>query len=152
MITVTQSELDIAQLEALGQPEPVEDPTDYRGHVVLKPWGREYEVYRDAGQSIWRLELLPNSETSMHCHIGKTTILIVHSGVVDFSTLSKRFTMCSGGIIVIEKGVFHKTETKSGATIFEIESPASKADLVRLADRYGRQGQGYEIPQSNQFP
>jgi hypothetical protein len=47
---------------------------------------------------------------------------------------------------MIRQGLFHSTKatSKNGAFIFEIETPADKHDLVRLEDKYGREGKPYE--------
>ena len=47
---------------------------------------------------------------------------------------------------MIDKGVFHQTTatSNSGAFLMEIETPVNKRDLVRLKDKYGREGEGYE--------
>ena len=47
---------------------------------------------------------------------------------------------------MIDKGVFHQTTAISpkGAFLMEIETPVNKRDLVRLKDKYGREGEGYE--------
>lgn len=143
MITIAPTDLDRERLAAASRPAQ-QPPVDYRGVTVQKPWGFEHEVYRNAELSVWRLQLSAKSETSMHCHPGKTTLLFVADGEVVFSTLQERFTMRAGDALVIEKGAFHKTETLAGAVLFELESPPNKHDLVRIADRYGRQGKGYE--------
>ena len=47
---------------------------------------------------------------------------------------------------MIRKGLFHSTKATSenGAFVFEIETPIDKHDLVRLEDKYGREGKPYE--------
>ncbi len=115
----------------------------YSAGVVTKPWGCEYEVSRNATESVWNLHLLANAETSMHCHLEKDTLLIVTSGEVEFSTLGMTLNLGIGARILIDRGVFHRTATRTGAMLVEIESPPNKADLVRLSDKYGREGKGY---------
>mgnify|MGYP003339605059 CR=1 FL=1 len=48
--------------------------------------------------------------------------------------------------ISIRKGFFHSTKSISseGTSLFEIESPNDKLDLVRFKDNYGREGKPYE--------
>tara|TARA_R110000824_G_scaffold119818_1_gene274197 strand:+ start:11804 stop:12286 length:483 start_codon:yes stop_codon:yes gene_type:complete len=48
--------------------------------------------------------------------------------------------------IMIRKGLFHSTKaiSKSGVSLFEVETPVDKFDLVRLKDSYGREGKPYE--------
>jgi hypothetical protein len=47
---------------------------------------------------------------------------------------------------MIRKGLFHSTKaiSENGAFVFEIETPVEKHDLVRLEDKYGREGKPYE--------
>ena len=47
---------------------------------------------------------------------------------------------------MIRKGLFHSTKaiSEEGANIFEIETPKIKHDIVRLEDKYGREGKPYE--------
>lgn len=143
MITIFPTELDRANLEAHSVEPPAEEVVHYDGQIIIKPWGREWQIYRNAQFSIWRLELSPISETSMHAHPSKVTILSVVEGQITFSTLDKRFPLLTGEVVVIEKGVFHKSETVGGAIVMEIESPPNKHDLIRIADKYGREGCGY---------
>ena len=122
-----------------------DDGTKFDGIKVIKPWGCEIENYRDENFSVWWLKLYEGKETSMHCHPNKSTCLIIVSGRVIFSTLTGEHDLTVGDIMVIEKGAFHKTASSNGAaSLFEIESPPNKKDLIRLSDSYGR-GQGYEI-------
>lgn len=116
--------------------------TNWLGKIVPKPWGEEVEVYRSGLVSIWRLTLNPGCETSMHCHPGKETVLIVESGEAIVETLGGFQEVKAGEMTHIQRGAFHRTRTNIGAMVIEIESPANKRDLVRLNDKYGR-GQGY---------
>lgn len=135
-----QALADLGTLKPLASAEVAH----YSSGVVQKPWGCEYEVSRNATESVWNLHLLANAETSMHCHLEKDTMLIVTSGEVEFSTLGLTVTLGIGARVMIERGVFHRTATRNGAMLVEIESPPNKADLVRLSDKYGREGKGYE--------
>lgn len=120
------------------------DTRDYSHLIIEKPWGREFQVAATDKYSVWRMELNPDSETSMHCHVGKDTLLIVFEGSIEFSTLEDTIHMNTGDQVEIEKGAFHKSATKTGAVLLEIERPPNKHDLIRLSDKYGRQGKGYE--------
>ena len=144
MISVAQSDADRARLAAAGDQDLRDDGTDYAGLVVTKPWGSEWQVFCNAEFSAWRLNINAVAETSMHCHPNKTTVLFVAEGEVEVSTLGKRFNMVAGNSLVIEPGVFHRTASVAGAVVMELESPTNKRDLVRIDDRYGRAGTGYE--------
>lgn len=54
---------------------------------------------------------------------------------------------------MIRKGLFHSTKATSegGISLFEIETPVDKFDLVRLRDSYGREGKPYEDV-SHEYP
>lgn len=146
VIVIERTDADREALGAMAvKPEDLaDDGRDYRGVVVAKPWGHEVEFYRSCTASFWRLSLKAGSETSMHCHPGKRTVLIVEEGEAVLFTLVRQYRLHPGDFVHIEAGAFHRTMTESGATLIEVESPPNKRDLVRYQDRYGRQGQGYE--------
>lgn len=56
------------------------------------------------------------------------------------------YLVSAGDVVFIPKGVFHNTENIGDSTLdlVEVETPRNKFDLVRLRDRYGRSGTGYE--------
>ena len=93
---------------------------------------------------MWRLHILAGKETSMHCHPGKWTALIVEDGLCTLETLRSTYPLKAGDMVHIERGAFHRTRTESGVILIEIETPPMKCDLVRLEDRYGRAGMAYE--------
>ena len=142
MLLVLPSEADRRALESI--PVRPTTPKDYSGVVVKKPWGHEQQIFANHHFSIWRLDLYANSETSMHCHRNKTTTIMVGDGSIVFSTLTEAHILAKGDGAIVHPGVFHRSATIQGAILFETESPADKDDLVRLRDKYGREGQGYE--------
>ena len=146
MIVVRCSDLDRDALaRTLYDPEDLKDDgTNYLGVRITKPWGHEVERFCNDDISVWFLNVRPDCETSLHCHIDKTTLLFVLSGKGTLLTLDKTYGMSEGGIFVIEKGAFHRTRADSnGLMLYELEHPVNKRDLVRLEDKYHR-GQGYE--------
>lgn len=133
----------VAYGEANVSPENLKDDgTDWTGIEVPKPWGSEREVYKEGAISIWRLVLDAGAETSMHAHPNKETVLAVQSGECLFETYSGESILRAGDMVLIKAGAFHRTKTKDGAVVIEMESPPNKNDLVRIDDKYGR-GQGY---------
>ncbi len=118
----------------------------YEKTVVSKPWGYEYLVYQNEKVALWFLYIGHNQQTSMHCHPNKTTGLIVLDGEAEISFLGNSFKCGPISKTMIRKGLFHSTKATSenGACVFEIETPVDKHDLVRLEDKYGRQGKPYE--------
>ncbi|MBH09567.1 MAG: hypothetical protein CMG74_04285 [Candidatus Marinimicrobia bacterium] len=128
----------------------------YEKTIVSKPWGYEYLVYQNNNIALWYLHIGSGHQTSMHCHPNKTTGLIVLDGEVEISFLGNSFLSKPVSKTMIRKGLFHSTKAISvnGAHIFEIETPVDKHDLVRLEDKYGREGAPYEdstfeVPKKN---
>lgn len=123
-----------------------DDHYDYSKVVVKKPWGYEYLIFANDEIAVWVLYLKSGAQTSMHCHPNKKTSLVVLEGKVSCSTITGQVERRAGEGLLIEKGAFHQTTTTSetGAFVMEIETPVNKRDLVRLKDKYGRAGQGYE--------
>ena len=118
----------------------------YERTIVKKPWGYEYLVYQNDNVALWFLYIGHNQQTSMHCHPNKTTGLILLDGEAELSFLENTFKLEPTSKIMIRKGLFHSTKaiSKDGAGVFEIETPIDKHDLVRLEDKYGREGSPYE--------
>lgn len=123
-----------------------DDFFDYSKVVVKKPWGYEYLIFENESVAVWILYLKNGALTSMHCHPGKKTSLVVLQGKVVCSSLTNQFERVVGDGLLIDKGAFHQTRSVSefGAFVMEIETPVNKRDLVRLKDTYGREGKGYE--------
>lgn len=121
-----------------------DDGTDYAGIVVMKPWGQERQLHRGGEVCVWRLEIRAEAATSLHCHPGKRTQLILESGDAVLWTLERYFALRPGDCVHIEAGAFHRTATRGGCALIEVESPPNKRDLVRIGDHYGRAGKGYE--------
>ena len=130
-----------------------DDFYDYSKVVVKKPWGYEYLIFKNENVAVWILYLKPSAQTSMHCHPHKTTSLVVLEGEAVCSTLNEDIKRGAGDGLMIGKGVFHQTRIPSerGAFVMEIESPVNKRDLVRLKDKYGRVGEGYETVDKHSF-
>ena len=130
-----------------------DDHYDYSKVVVKKPWGYEYLIFSNEEVAVWILFLKAGSQTSMHCHPQKKTSLVVLEGKVNCSSLIQKLDRSAGEGLLIDKGVFHQTTSplESTAFVMEIESPVNKRDLVRLKDRYGREGKGYESEDQHSF-
>lgn len=148
MITkIKNSEVDSERISYIQTPiENYLNNSDFSNAVVQKPWGYEYLMYQNETVSIWILYIKPGHLTSMHCHINKKTALLVLSGEAVFTTLEKGLNLKEGDGLVIDKKVFHSTQSISdkGVIIMEVETPSQKTDLLRLSDNYGRESKGYE--------
>jgi len=152
---ITLTERDRQELEHLkiNLQDIQDDHYDYSKVVVKKPWGYEYLIFSNEAIAVWILYLKTGAQTSMHCHPGKKTSLVVLEGRVSCSTLIERLDRSAGEGLLIDKGVFHQTTTisETGAFVMEIETPVNKRDLVRLKDKYGREGKGYETEDQHSF-
>jgi len=130
---------------------------DYSKVIVKKPWGYEYLVFENNHVAIWMLHIVRKRKTSMHCHPGKKTSLVLMSGKARFCHKEGEIELDSLDGVVMERGVFHSTEafsslpmvpqSEDGIWVMEIESPPLKSDLVRMKDAYGRAGASYEGPE-----
>ncbi|HOW36106.1 MAG TPA: hypothetical protein PL155_06815 [Candidatus Omnitrophota bacterium] len=122
------------------------DLHDFSRAVVRKPWGYEYLLFANKFVSAWILNIKKGCRTSMHCHQGKKTSIIVLSGNALCLTLGEKMQRRPAQGVLFGKGVFHSTRSLSsrGTFILEIETPVNKRDLVRLKDDYGREQTGYE--------
>src|SRR5215813_15313447 len=56
------------------------DSDSYLDRVIQKPWGYEYRIYADQFYDLWKLCILPEQSTSMHCHPRKETALLCLGG------------------------------------------------------------------------
>lgn len=126
---------------------------DYSKVVVKKPWGYEYLIYQNGITSVWILYIKRGFQTSMHCHPNKKTSLIVLSGKAVCSTLNEKMKLGPAEGLLIHKAVFHSTKSisKEGTIVMETETSTNKRDLVRLIDKYGRKGMGYESIENMSF-
>ena len=119
-------------------------------HVIKKPWGVEYVVYRNKKNlSVTYLRIKPNQQTSLHCHYKKKTGFIIVSGTAKiqlglYEKSKQKFTAPSK--LMIRTGLFHQIKNvgKNDLEAFEFESPADKFDLIRFQDSYGRTKKDYE--------
>ena len=146
MIVVRCTEADRLALASVNyDPEELEDDgIDYDNIRVKKPWGHEIQRYHNEKVAVWWLSIHSGQQTSMHCHPGKTTMLMMVGGIGTLHTLNGSHELSAGEMVIIEKGAFHQTAANDNALVlYELETPPVKRDLVRLHDSYGR-GQGYE--------
>jgi mannose-6-phosphate isomerase-like protein (cupin superfamily) len=118
--------------------------------VVHKPWGYEYLIYQNSVLAIWYLHIKEEAATSLHCHPTKKTGLILLSGEAVVSFMNETMPLKSISKLMIRPGLFHSTKAVSlgGISVLELETPPDKANLVRFEDKYGREDQSYEGPES----
>ena len=118
--------------------------------VVHKPWGYEYLIYQNSVLAIWFLHISEGAATSLHCHPNKKTGLILLSGEALVSFMNESLPLKSISKLMIRPGLFHSTKAVSpgGISVLELETPPDKSNLVRFEDKYGREDQSYEGPES----
>lgn len=133
---------------------PRKEFSHYAGLVIKKPWGYEYLVLENEKVAVWVLHIQHGFQTSLHCHPNKVSSLTVLDGEALCSTLTNKMIVRPGEGLLIKKGVFHTTYARSpnGVIVMETETPNNKHDLVRLNDKYGREGKGYEGRESHISP
>jgi acetolactate synthase I/II/III large subunit len=121
------------------------DGMDFKGSVVNKPWGYEYLMFQNKNIAIWFLYIKKGHATSTHCHPKKKTSLLLLSGEAKCSSLNESFNLTEKEGLILEKGVFHRTEaiSEEGIFVMEIETPVDKTDLFRLKDNYKREMKTY---------
>ena len=114
--------------------------------IVKKPWGHEYLCFQNKSLSIWLLAINKESETSLHCHPNKDTGYVVLDGKLELSFIRGTKKLKKLDKVYIFKKRFHKSKNVHSKTsyILEIETPINKDDLVRMNDKYGREGKPYE--------
>ena len=123
---------------------------NYDKKKILKPWGFEYTIFRNSDKlAITYVNILPNKQTSVHCHPLKKTGFIILSGKAKvqigvYKSNTKIYK--SSSILVLRAGLFHslKCVSKEPLIALEFETPVNKKDLVRFEDQYGRQSKPYE--------
>jgi mannose-6-phosphate isomerase-like protein (cupin superfamily) len=120
----------------------------YESRLVHKPWGFEYQVYRNSDLVIWFLTINKDQETSLHCHSNKDTGLIALEGKGELEFLSSSHGFSSPYKTMIRRGIFHRTKAVGGPVkLFEVETSGDRHDLIRLSDSYNRESKDYEAGQ-----
>lgn len=122
----------------------------YDNRVVQKPWGEEYNIFRNNKKiAITYLKIKKGFSTSLHCHPTKKTGFLILKGTAEvqigiYKKNIQKYKPMS--ILVLRPGLFHKIKASKNKDLFalEIENPYLKNDLIRMQDDYGRKNKGYE--------
>lgn len=140
------SERDSLNLAGREAPKVIKAEMDFMKLVVKKPWGYEYLMIDNPFSQVWSLFIKHECLTSTHAHPNKKTALILISGEAQFSTQNTSIYLKPQDSVMIDPAVFHTTKalSKEGARVLEVETPPLKYDLIRVKDRYGREGKFYE--------
>ena len=123
---------------------------NYDNRIVIKPWGEEYNIFRNNKKiAITYLKLKKGFSTSLHCHPKKKTGFLILSGTAEVQLgiyKNNIFKYPPMSILVLRAGLFHKIKASKNKDLhaLEIENPYIKRDLIRMMDDYGREGKAYE--------
>jgi len=123
---------------------------NYDNRVVLKPWGEEYNIFRNKKKiAITYLKMKKGFATSLHCHPKKKTGFLILKGTAEvqigiYKKNIKKYPPMS--ILVLRPGLFHRIKASKNSDLFalEVENPYLKNDLIRMQDNNGRNKKGYE--------
>ena len=111
---------------------------------VHKPWGHE-EIFAETDAYAGKLLVVKSGEClSLQYHETKEeTLRILEGSVVFFTGMEvdrlERVQLEPGDVFHIPPGLIHRMEALTDCTLLEV-STADLDDVVRLADRYGREG------------
>jgi quercetin dioxygenase-like cupin family protein len=106
---------------------------------VDKPWGYELRwaiTNRYLGKV---LHINRGEALSLQYHEQKDECLMVSSGVLDLELNGEVHRLRAGDTAHITPGTRHRMTAVEDCDIFEVSTPEID-DVVRLEDRYGRQG------------
>ncbi len=111
---------------------------------VHKPWGHE-EIFAETDRYAGKLLAVKSGESlSLQYHEKKEETLRVLEGKVIFETgidaaILESVELGPGDVFHIPPGLIHRMEALTDCTLIEV-STADLDDVVRLSDRYGREG------------
>lgn len=110
--------------------------------TIVKPWGHEL-LFAEAGPYVGKvLHIRAGEALSRQYHELKSEHFLVMTGEVVLelgSPVSARHTLTPGDGWHIEVGTVHRLVAVSDAAVVEVSTP-EVSDVVRLEDRYGREG------------
>lgn len=116
----------------------------HEARFVEKPWGRE-EIFAETEKYVGKILYIRKGEAlSLQYHERKTETLRLLDGTLEISTGLKidelaTHRMKAGDVIHIEPGLLHRMIGVTDCSILEVSTPELD-DVVRLEDRYGREG------------
>jgi mannose-6-phosphate isomerase-like protein (cupin superfamily) len=121
------------------------DPWAFEPRKVAKPWGYEL-IWADADDYVGKVLFIKAGESlSLQFHRVKDESWLVQSGRAKLELGSagdavlKEEVIAAGASFRFRPGTVHRVTALEDTTILEV-STAHLDDVVRLEDRYGRQG------------
>jgi mannose-1-phosphate guanylyltransferase/mannose-6-phosphate isomerase len=114
------------------------------GREVFRPWGSYDSLDGAAGFQVKRLTVLPGAVLSLQLHRRRAEHWVVVSGTARITRNDEVFDLIAGEHTFIPLGAKHRVENPGTDTLRIIEVQVGEYlgedDIVRLEDRYGRQG------------
>lgn len=113
---------------------------------VAKPWGQE-EIFAETPYYVGKiLTIKAGHALSLQYHERKTETMRVlsgegelHLGTLPFTRVTQVIALAPGSVCHLEPGTVHRVVAKSDLIVVEVSTPHLD-DVVRLEDRYGREG------------
>jgi len=111
---------------------------------VEKPWGYE-EIFARTGAYVGKILFIKAGEAlSLQYHERKEETIRIQSGEMNLIVGSnvedlRQLRLDSNEVFHIEPGTIHRMVAITDCTLFEVSTPELD-DVVRLEDRYGREG------------
>ena len=110
---------------------------------VPKPWGEEIIFAHTSRYAGKVLRVRAGESLSLQYHERKEETLYLHAGRVrariEIDDRREDFVLEAGEALHLAPGTRHRLEAIEDAILFEVSTPELD-DVVRLEDRYGRQG------------
>ena len=113
---------------------------------VEKPWGHEIWWARTERYVGKLLHVKAGESLSLQYHNVKDETILIHSGRLLFETKPagdagplRRIEMSPGEVFHIAPGTIHRMTGLTDCDLVEVSTPELD-DVVRLEDRYGREG------------
>lgn len=126
-----------------GEPSPGRAPSlsSASKHRVDKPWGYELR-WATTDRYLGKVLHVKRGEAlSLQYHERKEESIMVASGVLDLELDGVVHRLRAGDTAHITPGTRHRLTAVEDCDVFEVSTPHME-DVVRLEDRYGRQGLG----------
>lgn len=121
------------------------DPWEFRPRKVDKPWGHEL-IWAEAAQYVGKVLFVKAGESlSLQFHREKDESWLVHDGRAKLELgsaadpLLSQEVVTAGACFRFRPGTVHRVTAIEDTTILEVSTPQLD-DVVRLEDRYGREG------------
>lgn len=109
------------------------------GRIVTKPWGREIWWAVTERYAAKLLEVHAGESLSLQYHERKLETLYFQAGQAHVRLGETWQTVGPGTVCTIPPGTLHQVEALTDLRIVEVSTP-DLDDVVRVSDRYGRQG------------